>query len=466
MKFDPKSVIVGRATAVSPLYDELLANDSRVVHPTLKARGSFAVDCDSVPRDRYFSKEVAALERTHIWEKTWQFAAREEEIPRVGDRIEYNVAGMSFMVVHVAEKQYKAFWNSCLHRGRKLCEDFGAGAVIKCPFHGWSWNIDGTMAERPGDWDFPFIQKSALNLPEVKCDTWGGNIFINPDANAGPLKDALGVLVEHFADYDFENRWTAVHVRKKVRANWKACMEAFLEGWHLSVTHPQAQSFNGDSNTLYDIWEDEHAQISRSITPSAVPSPELGDDADTRTAVIELCKAITPAGVPLPDFAKIETLDRAFAAEYRRGVLAAMTGNNGAQKCDADMLDAVQYFMFPNFFPWWGEGAPLFYQYMPIDDDPEACIMDIRFLLPMPANGERPPAATRIDLDFDEGYRANNVGFGLFDEVFDQDMSNVPSVQAGARQGKPDQPLYFGRYQECRIRALHARIARLCGLEG
>src|SRR3546814_20494901 len=63
-----------------------------------------------------------------------------------------------------------------------------------------------------------------------------------------PLADALGILIEHFKNYDFANRWTAVHVRKKVRANWKTTMEAFLEGWHLSETHPQAQSWNGDSN--------------------------------------------------------------------------------------------------------------------------------------------------------------------------------------------------------------------------
>ncbi|WP_159979093.1 MULTISPECIES: SRPBCC family protein [unclassified Novosphingobium] len=464
MKLDPKSIIQGVATAVSPLYDDLLAKDTRTVHPALLARGSFAFEGDAIPRSRYFSAEFAKLERDHVWKKTWQFAAREEEIPEVGDRIEYAVAGMSFMIVHAAPGTFKAFWNSCLHRGRKLCENWSTGDQIKCPFHGWTWNIDGTMSKQPGDWDFPQAQKEHLDLPEVPCDTWCGNIFINPDTGAGPLSAALGVLTEHFADYEFDKRWTAIHVRKKVRSNWKVAMEAFLEGWHLSETHPQAQSFNGDSNTLYDIWEDEHAQISRSITPSAVPSPELGEAADTRAAVIEMCKAVTPPGIDMPDFAQIETLDRAFAAEYRRGVTTAMTGRDFSATSDAEMLDAVQYYMFPNWFPWWGEGAPLFYQYMPLGENPDECIMDIRFLLPMPANGERPPAAQRIDLDFDDSYQANNVGFGLFDEVFDQDMGNVPGVQQGAREGKQDQPLYFGRYQECRLRALHARIDRLCAV--
>lgn len=460
----PDMIQQGAFTAVSPLYDVLIEADSRAVHPTVKERGAFAINLDTIPRDRYFSQEVADLERDHIWKKCWQFAARAEEIPQVGDRVEYNVAGMSFMIVRVTETTFKAFWNSCLHRGRKLCDEFGHGAQIKCPFHGWTWNVDGSLAEQPGAWDFPQAKKEELHLPEVACDTWGGNIFINPDADAGPLLDALGVLPQHFADYDFENRWAAIHVRKKVRSNWKICMEAFLEGWHLSETHPQAKSFNGDSNTLYDIWEDEHSQISRSITPSAVPSPELGDDADTRAAIIDMCKAVTPPGIDLPDFDQIPVLGRAFAAEYRRGILTAMTGRDCSTLSDTEMLDAIQYYMFPNWFPWWGEGAPLFYQYMPIGDNPNECIMDIRFLLPLPANGQRPPAAQRIDLDFDDSYQENNVGFGLFDEVFDQDMGNVPAVQGGAREGKPDQPFYFGRYQECRLRALHARIARLCDL--
>jgi phenylpropionate dioxygenase-like ring-hydroxylating dioxygenase large terminal subunit len=401
----------------------------------------------------------------HVWKKCWLIAAREEEIPEIGDRVEFNVGLMSFIIIRSGENSFKALWNSCLHRGTKLCKEHGAGDQIRCPFHAWSWNVDGTPRNLPGLWDFPELDKSKLVLPEVKLDTWGGNIFINVDPGAGPLKDALGVLPEHFKEYDYGHRWTAVHVRKKVRANWKTSMEAFLEGWHLSETHPQAQSWNGDSSTQYDIWEDDHAQVSRSTTPSAVPSPELGDSADARRAVIETIKSVTPEGMPLPDFDSIELLDRAFAAEWRRQTLKAMTGNDVSHLSDTEMLDAVQYFMFPNFFPWLGEGAPLWYQFLPLGDNPNESVMDVRFLLPMPAGGQRPPAAQRTDLDFDEGYGANNVGFGLFDEVFDQDMSNVPSVQQGCRTGSPETAFVnLGLYQECRIRAFQTRLARLCGL--
>lgn len=464
MKLDINKVQRGVSTPVSPNYQELLKADTRPVPHFLSAQGSFVGGGGPVPRSRYFDRDFAKLEMTHVWKKCWQIAAREEEIPEIGDRVEYNVGNMSFMIIRSGADSFKALWNSCLHRGTKLCREYGHGEHIRCPFHAWTWNVDGTPKNFPGLWDFPDLEKEKLSLPEVKLDTWGSNIFINPDPAAGPLTDALGILPDHFRDYDYANRWTAVHVRKKVRANWKASLEAFLEGWHLSETHPQAQASNGDSSSQYDIWEDDRAQISRSITPGSVPSPELGATAEPERAVIETIRMVTPPGMELPDFDAVEKLDRAFAADWRRKVLTTMTGVDASGLSDTEMLDAVQYFMFPNFFPWIAEGAPLWYQFMPYGDDPGESIMDVRFLLPMPANGQRPPAAQRIDLDFDDTFRDKNAGFGLFDEVFDQDQSNVPLVQKGCETGSPDTKyVNLGIYQECRIQAFEARIARLCG---
>jgi phenylpropionate dioxygenase-like ring-hydroxylating dioxygenase large terminal subunit len=459
-----KPVRQGSFTSVSPLYADLLKADTRTPHPAFAATGEFRVEIDPVPRTRYTDPGFARLEMEKLWLKTWQVVGREEDIPAVGDRFVYNVGTKSFIIVRSDENAFKAFYNSCLHRGTQLCTGHGAGPTIRCPFHGWTWNVDGSVNNLPGRWDFPGATDEVLHLPEARCETWGGNIFINPDPDSIPLVDALGVLTEHFKDYDFANRWTAVHVRKKVRGNWKLSAEAFLEGWHLSETHNQAQSWNGDSSTQYDIWEDEHSQISRSITPSAVPSPELGEEASARGAVENLIRAITPVGMPLPDFDAVETLDRAYGAEYRRNLMTAMTGRDFSAASDTEMLDAVQYYMFPNFFPWLGEGASLWYQFMPYGDQPGESIMEVRFLLPMPAGGQKPPKAAVVELDFDESYRERQAGFGLFDEVFDQDMTNVPMIQKGCESGSPNSRfVHFGTYQECRLRALHARLTRVLG---
>jgi phenylpropionate dioxygenase-like ring-hydroxylating dioxygenase large terminal subunit len=465
MKLDVNSIQKGASTGPSPLYCELLERDTRKPHFAALETGEFVGTGGPVPRSRYFDRDFAELEKEHIWKKCWQFVAREEDLPEVGDRMPYDVAGLQFMLVRDGEDSFKAFYNSCLHRGTKLCNTHTGGDRIRCPFHGWTWNLDGSVQKIEGKWDFPQVSDEKFGLPEVKVGRWGGNIFINPDPDAKPLESALGVLIDHFKDYDFENRWTAVHMRKKIRGNWKNAMEAFLEGWHLSETHGQAQCFNGDSATQYDIWEDDDAHISRSITPSAVPSPELGEEADTRLAVIEMVKAVTPPGVELPDFDAVETLDRAYAAEWRRKVMTMTTGGDFSEASDTEMIDAVQYFMFPNYLPWLYEGAPLMYQFLPYGDDPNHCTLAIRYLLPMPANGVRPPSAPVQEFDFDDSLQEKQAGFGLFDEVFDQDMSNIPLVQQGLQAGNPAvKHIELGLYQECRIQAFHARLAKVLGV--
>ena len=464
MKLDINAIQKGASTGPSPLYCELLERDTRKPCDALLDTGAFVGGGGPVPRSRYFDPAFAALEMEHVWKKSWQFVCREEDLPEIGDRLPYDVGTMSYIIVRDSEDSFKALYNSCHHRGTKLCSSHAGGDRIRCPFHGWTWNLDGSVQELPGKWDFPGVEEDKFRLPEARLGRWGGNIFINPDPDAKPLESALGVLIEHFKEYDFENRWTAVHVRKRIRGNWKNAMEAFLEGWHLSETHGQAQSWNGDSASQYDIWEDADAHISRSITPSAVPSPELGESADPRRAVIETIKAVTPPGMDLPDFDKIETLDRAFAAEWRRKVLTGMTGRDFSAQSDTEILDAVQYFMFPNFFPWFAEGAPLMYQFLPDRDDPNICTMAIRFLLPIPANGQKPPAAQVQELGLDDTMQSRGAGFGLFDEVFDQDMSNIPRVQEGLKAGHIERKhIELGVYQECRIQAFHARLAKLVG---
>lgn len=133
--------------------------------------------------------------RKRLWKRVWQMACREEDIPNAGDNIVYDIAGMSFIVVRTAPGSFKAFYNACLHRGRMLREAGSLRAAeFRCPFHGFAWNIDGTLKHVPCEWDFPRLRREEWCLPEAKVGTWGGFVFINPDSNAEPL--AAGIAAD------------------------------------------------------------------------------------------------------------------------------------------------------------------------------------------------------------------------------------------------------------------------------
>ena len=126
-----------------------------------------------VSAERYFSPEWHAREVEKIWRRTWQFACRVEELPNVGDQIVYDIVDDSILVVRTADDTIKAYVNSCLHRGTMLRTDAGNARQIRCPFHGWTWTLDGKLSVLPGQWDFPHVDKAKFCLPEVRVGQWG-----------------------------------------------------------------------------------------------------------------------------------------------------------------------------------------------------------------------------------------------------------------------------------------------------
>ncbi len=115
------------------------------------------------------------------------------------------------------------------HREARRIHVVAPPLTFACPFHGWSWNLDGSLKEIPCECDFSTVDPCETHLPEVKLGRWGRFIFINPDENAEPLEDFLGDLSEQFSLLPYENRYKSAHVAKILRCNWKVAQEAFSE---------------------------------------------------------------------------------------------------------------------------------------------------------------------------------------------------------------------------------------------
>ena len=167
--------------------------------------------------------------------------------------------------MRTAEGQIRGYENFCLHRGTQLKPSGSSGKTnnLRCPFHGWSWSLDGRLVIVPCRWDFPHVVDEEFTLPEVRVDTWGGFVFVNFDPQAAPLADYHGVLPEHIATWPHQDSYVELHVRKVLPANWKASAEAFLESYHVLRTHSQAVRTTGDANAQYDVFGDNVSVFER-----------------------------------------------------------------------------------------------------------------------------------------------------------------------------------------------------------
>jgi phenylpropionate dioxygenase-like ring-hydroxylating dioxygenase large terminal subunit len=422
---------VGADTTGMVSFDEILSADGDA-SPALLDRGDYKAKAVAVPFSRYTDPALVDQELEHIWGKCWTVACREDDIPNVGDMTRYDIVDTSYLVVRSEPDTIRAFYNSCRHRGRRLCDGFKNADKIQCPFHGWTWNLNGDLSWVPSRQDFPQVRNEKFGLVEVRVERWGGNVFINPDPDAKPLAEALGPLTKHFLESPQEQRFTALLMHKKIRANWKLAQEAFMEAYHMVETHWDALPFSGDANTLYDCWsaDDNRYCVSRVLTPLAVPSPYMEGKVSNAEALRAFLNNAGYTG-DAPTHESIGEL-RSFAAGLRRAELAQQVGRNFDDLPTCQMIDAVKYFMFPNFHPWWGEGVPLWYRFLPISRDPNECLMEVRLLMPYPASGQRPPPAQPVKVDFDQ-HCVDVPELSFLGHIFDQDMGNLQHVQAGIK---------------------------------
>jgi nitrite reductase/ring-hydroxylating ferredoxin subunit len=496
-----------RSAGVS--YLELLDADSHPVRDILRVESPMEPGPTRVPAERYFSKEFHDLEVEKLWKRVWQMACHEDDIPDVGDYLVYDIAELSFLVVRSGPEEFRAFHNACLHRGRLLREKDGKWArELRCAFHGWSWNLDGSLKEVPCQWDFQSLEPEKFCLPQVKLGRWGGFIFINPDEDAEPLEEYLGDLTEHFTLLPYEQRYKQAHVAKILRCNWKVAQEAFSEAYHVVATHPTILGGIGDANSKYDVF----GNYSRAISPNGTPSPHLAGMppqeplADARFytrlrhplsgAVYERVgdrrvRVTTPdgrvglftddgtpieseigqvdpnmcdwiggrqlpdaEGMPLPTGGGLggaKNLRAAIAAPSREA-LRPVLGDRVDEISDAELVDSIYLTVFPNFHPW-GSFNRIVYRFRPHGSNPEECIHECMYFAPAPDGKKRPPAAPIHWLGPDDDW-VDAPELGMLAKVFNQDVYNMPRVQRGLKTMK--QPyVVFADYGETKLRHFH-----------
>lgn len=430
------------------------AGSRTVPAPLFEQAGDDDGTCE-IALDRYISRDFHRAEVEHMWRKVWQLACREEDIPEVGDQLVYEIAEHSILVVRSAPDVISAYHNACLHRGRLLRTEDGYSPSIRCPFHGWNWSLEGELRTVPSDWDFPHVDRAKFCLPKVHVERWNGFVFVNMAEYPESFETYLGILPDHFAHWSSppQGRRKVAHVAAVVDCNWKVAMEAFIEGYHGPATHPQMAFYVGDVNTQYDVFG---PTVSRMVSPQGVQSPVMRSEVDVATIVRSMAHDLglgDPESIVVPEGADARTA----LANHMRMVASAATGIDMSGVSNSELLEAVQYHLFPNIMPWAGV-MPMVYRFRPNGDDPDSCIAEVMLLMPAGPNGEGPMRVPIRWLPRNPDWR-QAYEFGALGPIFNQDMQNLPFVQQGMKAASK-KTITISRYQESRIRRVHATIDR------
>jgi carnitine monooxygenase subunit len=382
-----------------------------------------------IPSQRYYDPAFFELEKEKLWPHVWQMACRLEEVPNLGDYVEYSILDKSVIIVNT-KNGVKAFHNACRHRGVRLATGPGncKSAGFICPFHGWRWNAEGENTFVFGKQVFSeeLLDKAEINLVPCRVEFWAGCAFINFDDNAPSLLESLGPVVERLNSRNADKLKMDWWFGTVLPTNWKLAMEAFQEGYHTMKTHPQlhrlsalGNSYGNDADGLApNLNVDGKRALEMHIDFMARLSSGMGGMVHhTEVAVMEKMR-----GMEVPDDAMGATM--AFYGKMYENVRDDALARGAPMFDIPKIAQEVEFhaveFMFPHFFLLPMIGAMSSYRIRPLT--PETCFFEIWSLVLRPEGEEfdTPKQPTILPYDSKE-----------FPEIPQQDYSNLPLQQLG-----------------------------------
>jgi phenylpropionate dioxygenase-like ring-hydroxylating dioxygenase large terminal subunit len=218
---------------------------------------------ETLPSEWYVEPGLHERELELVFDRSWQYAGPAELVAEPGTFLTTRAGRVPIVVNRDEGGELNAFVNVCRHRGAEVARDRnGRRKSLQCHYHAWTYGLDGRLRAAPST---KGLDLDDVALPRVAAGTWGPLVFVNPDAEAGPLADALGELPAIVADsgLPFERIRPRRSTSYEIAANWKLVVDNYLECYHCPVAHPGfSKAFDVDDYTL-----DEHPTFSVQRTP-------------------------------------------------------------------------------------------------------------------------------------------------------------------------------------------------------
>jgi Rieske 2Fe-2S family protein len=226
-----------------------------------KAADDLVAGAKTLAQKYFVSTEMFAEEQDKIFSQHWILAGHQSEVAKPGDFFVANVAGESLIIIRERSGNICAFYNVCRHRGARLCQDragqpvAGHLAAIQCPYHAWTYSLDGKLIGAPDMDDVADFNRANYSLVSADVNLWEGFVFVNLAPNPIPLAEWFAPLGRKFASWKMSELLSARRINYDVSANWKLVFENYSECYHCAGVHPELTKLSPSDSAENDLCE-------------------------------------------------------------------------------------------------------------------------------------------------------------------------------------------------------------------
>ncbi|GMB09509.1 choline monooxygenase [Thermolongibacillus altinsuensis] len=221
-------------------------------------------EAHTLPAWLYRDPEVLEVEKREIFSKSWQYVGHISQFKKPGDYITTEVANKPIIVICGNDGEIRAFFNVCTHRAAKLLEGEGNKSIITCPYHAWTFKLDGSLNRAPNMKGVENFDYGDFCLKTIRIEILESFIFVNLDPNAPPMSTQFPNLFHHVRKYNLENL-KRVRVKETIcKSNWKIGIDNYLECDHCSIVHKTLVSkldMNQYEMEVYDYYSYQGAPL-------------------------------------------------------------------------------------------------------------------------------------------------------------------------------------------------------------
>ena len=221
-----------------------------------KTTETFSAGAKSLPQRYFVSPEIFVEEQTKIFSKQWVLTGHQSQLAKAGDYFTVEVAGESLIIARDKRGVIHGFYNVCRHRGSRIIENRnGQCAAIQCPYHAWTYALDGRLIGAPHMDEVSGFDRTDYSLHPVNIALWEGFIFVNLADSPAPLAEWFEPLAGKFSRWNMPALRLAKRIEYDVQANWKLIFENYSECYHCAGVHPELSKISPYDSAENDLTE-------------------------------------------------------------------------------------------------------------------------------------------------------------------------------------------------------------------